>query len=123
MKCFSHGTDSVGICKSCQKAVCEACAIDTGRGLACSSECVEEVHAINEIMDKSKQIYGLNNDSKLPPTGILMYLFFAFAFIGFGIFQSISNGHPDYFLFIMGAGFLVVGGLAWYRNRKLNLNC
>lgn len=123
MKCFNHGADSVGICKSCQKAVCETCAIDTGRGLACSNECVEEVNVINAIMDKSKQIYGMNNDSKLPPTGILIYLFFAFAFIGFGVFQSISKGRPDYFLFIMGAGFLIVGGLAWYRNRKLNLNC
>jgi len=97
--------------------------IDTGKGIACSETCVSEVNDINIIMDKSKQIYGMNSDSRLPPTGILMYLFFALAFSGFGIYQTILKGRPDYFLFLMGAGFLFVGGLAWYRNRKLNLNC
>ncbi|MBU2880933.1 hypothetical protein KO525_15760 [Psychrosphaera sp. B3R10] len=123
MKCFTHQVDSVGICKSCNKAVCSECAVDTGRGLACSDFCVEELNDINVIMDKSKQIYGIGNDSKLPPTGILMYMFFAAAFIGFGVYQTILKGRPDYFLFVMGTGFLVVGGLAWYRNRKLNINC
>jgi hypothetical protein len=123
MKCFTHQIDSVGICKSCNKAVCADCAVDTGRGLACNETCVKEVNDINVNMDKSQQIYGIGNTSKLPPTGILMYLFFAKAFIGFGSYQTSIKGRPEYFLFVMGIGFLVVGGLAWYRNRKLNLNC
>ena len=123
MKCYTHHTDSVGICKSCNKAVCSDCAIDTGRGLACCEACVAEVNDINVIMDKSKHIYGIGTNSKLPPTGILMYLFFALAVSGFGIFQSIIKSEPDYFLFVMGAGFFIVGALAWHRNKKLNLNC
>ena len=53
----------------------------------------------------------------------LMYFFFGFTFGGFGVFQTIKSGSPEWFLLVMGAGFLVVGGLGWFKNRKLNLNC
>lgn len=123
MKCYTHQVDSVGICKSCNKAVCCDCAIDTGRGLACSAACIKEVNDINIIMDQSKQMYGLNSDSKMLPTGIIMCFFFAFAFIGFGIYKVLANGSTNYFTFVMGLGFLFVAILAWHRNKKLNLHC
>jgi hypothetical protein len=54
MKCFQHNeNDSIGICKACQKALCASCVIDTGRGLACSQECANEVNDMNAIIDKS----------------------------------------------------------------------
>ncbi len=78
MQCYQHNENvSVGLCKACQKAVCSVCATDTGRGLACSEPCSREVGVLNEIIDRSKQIYGIGSRSKLPPTGILFYLFFA----------------------------------------------
>ena len=124
MNCFTHQTThSVGVCKSCLKAVCTECAIDTGRGLACSATCEQEVAAINEITDKSKQIYGIGSDSKLPPTGILMYFFFSLVFTGFGIYNSIQRERLDYFTIVMGVGFFFVALISWHRNRKLNLNC
>ncbi len=123
MKCFTHQIESVGICKSCNKAVCSDCAIDTGRGLACCETCVSEVIDINTIMDKSKQIYGMNSNSATIPTGIIMYLFFATAFIGFGSYQVIAKGSSNYFTVVMGLGFLLIGGIAWYRNRKINISC
>lgn len=123
MNCFNHKEDAVGICKSCQKAVCASCVIDTGRGIACSEVCAAEVAALNEIVDKSIVIYGIGKKPKLLPTGILMQLFFALCFIGFGVYRTFIVGRPAYFILILGLGFLVVSLLAWYRNRKLNINC
>ncbi|MFC0118302.1 hypothetical protein [Pseudoalteromonas xiamenensis] len=123
MKCFSHNVDAVGICKSCNKAVCITCAIDTGRGLACSENCQQDVTEINIITDKSKQLYGIGTSGKLLPTNILMYFFFAAAFLGFGTYKSISNEQPDLFLLVIGGGFLIVAALAWHRNKNLNINC
>lgn len=124
MKCFGHlQVDAIGLCKSCSKAVCADCVIDTGRGLCCSDICVTELSEQNQIIDKSKRIYSIGTKAPLIPTGLLMYFFFGFTFGGFGIFQTIKNGSPEWFLLVMGTGFLVVGVLAWIKNRKLNLNC
>ncbi len=124
MNCFNHkDKPAIGICKSCQKAVCSECAIDTGRGVACCTECEIEVDVINQILDKSKLIYSIGEKPKLLPTGIIMYLFFGIFFTGFGAYQTYKTGEPDIFLFVMGTGFLAIAVLAWFRNRKLNINC
>ena len=124
MKCYIHQEiDSVGICKSCQKAVCISCAIDTGKGIACSKECENDVYDLNAIIDKSKRIYSIGTSSKLPPTGIIMYFIFTLLFISWGIYNSMNRERIDYFTLLMGAGFLVITIMAYVRNKKLNLNC
>lgn len=124
MKCFNHqNQEAIGICKACQKAICPSCAIDTGRGLACSDACLEEVNVINEIVDKSKRIYGIGSKPKLLPTGILLYFFFGLMFSGFALYRFVERARLDYFTLAMGLGFLVFGIIAYYKNRKLNLNC
>lgn len=124
MNCFSHkNMVAVGICKACQKAVCEGCAIDTGRGLACSVDCQEEVKALSMIVDKSKRIYSIGTKSRLPPTGVIMYLFFGLIFAGSGIYQYISRERFDFVGLSLGVGFIVFSIFAYVRNRNLNLNC
>ena len=124
MKCYTHqDTDSIGICKACQKAVCSTCVIDTGRGIACSKECETEVHDQNAIIDKSKRIYSIGSSSKLPPTGIIMYFMFSLLFISWGIYNSVIRDRIDYFTILMGVGFFAVTIMAYIRNKKLNLNC
>ena len=124
MKCFNHReNESIGICKGCSKAVCSLCAIDSGRGLSCSEDCSKEIFEQNQIIDKSKQIYGIGKKPSLMPTGILTYFFFGFTFSGFGLYQSIQYGAPEWFLLVIGIGFLAIGSIAWYKNRSLNFNC
>jgi hypothetical protein len=54
MNCYQHNDNpAIGICKSCQKAVCTVCAIDTGRGIACSESCAEEVKALGELVERN----------------------------------------------------------------------
>ncbi len=124
MNCFSHqNAPSIGICKACQKAVCVECVIDTGRGLACSAECDEEVKALNQIIDKSKRIYSIGSSSKLPPTGVLMFLFFGLIFTSVGIYQYLDRERLDFVSLSMGLGFIAFSVFSYYRNKNLNLNC
>lgn len=124
MQCFQHQDKvSIGLCKVCQKAVCSTCAKDTGRGLACSDMCLAEVSAINEIIDRSKQIYGIGSKSKLPSTGVLFYFFFALVCLGVGLYPLADGKSVEWFLVLMGSGFLIFGTMAYVRTRKLRLNC
>ena len=55
MKCFNHdGSDAVAICKNCNKALCHACAVDVGNGVACVGDCEQEVRAINELIRRNQ---------------------------------------------------------------------
>ncbi len=124
MKCFSHRDhEAVGVCKSCNKAVCGECAIDSGRGLACSSQCEKAIADENQIIDKSKQIYGIGKKPALMPTGLLVQFFFGFTFTGYGIYQKAIGATVPWLVFVIGVGFVVIGCIAWYKNRNLNLNC
>ena len=55
MKCFNHETtDAVAICKNCNKAICHACAVDVGNGIACRNSCEDEVRAVNALIQRNK---------------------------------------------------------------------
>jgi len=124
MKCFNHNTDdAIGICKICAKALCMSCTTDTGYGLACSEACAAEAADLDEIMQKNKLLLGIGSNKKSIPTGLIMFLFFGITFSGFGVYFAFVRGRPDYFLLLMGLGFLCIGGLGWWRNRKINLSC
>jgi hypothetical protein len=63
MRCFYHEKEAVGICKSCGKGVCQDCAIDFKKGLACRGHCEESVqHIIQQIKeyDKSAELFRQN---------------------------------------------------------------
>jgi hypothetical protein len=124
MKCYVHNeNESIGICKACQKAVCASCAVDTGRGLACSEECKNEVSDLNAIIDKSKRIYSIGSKPKLLPTNILMYFLFSILFFAWGIYNSLNWDRIDFFTMIMGVGFFIIGLIAYSKNKTINLNC
>ncbi|MEH6567293.1 MAG: hypothetical protein V7756_18355 [Halopseudomonas sp.] len=124
MKCFNHhADDAVGICKICNKALCPSCTTDTGYGLACSASCAAEASNLDEIMRKNKLLLGIGSKRKSIPTGLLMFFFFGIMFSGFGLYMTLAQGRQDYFLLVMGLGFLAIGGLGWWRNRKINLSC
>ena len=62
MKCFYHqSVDGVGLCKSCQKALCVECAADVGGGLACRTRCEETVRALNSLVQKAMDNSGSND--------------------------------------------------------------
>lgn len=124
MNCFKHNEISAnGICKACNKAVCGQCLIDTGNGIACSKECEKEVHEINQIVDRSKQIYSIGSKPNAVPSGILIYVFFSVLFLGWSGFEYLTKSRINEFLIVMGLGFVVMGIIMYRRIKKLNLNC
>src|SRR5437660_197873 len=53
MNCFNHRElPAVGLCKSCGKALCEACVAEVRDGLACKGKCEERVGMINRMIDQ-----------------------------------------------------------------------
>lgn len=124
MKCYLHNDrDAIGVCKACSKGVCSECAHDTGNGLACKETCIEEVQAINEIISRNKQIYSIGSKSNIMSSGVIMYFLFAALFGGWGAYSSIVRGSVDGFPLLMGAGMLVIGFIAFARQKKLNIRC
>src|SRR6185503_8137471 len=55
MKCFNHpAIDAVALCKNCSKGLCHECLVELENGIACKASCVEEVTAINQLIDRNK---------------------------------------------------------------------
>jgi hypothetical protein len=124
MNCFAHQSEpAIGICKACHKAVCARCAIDTGVGLACSSECENKVTELSMMVDRSKRIYNIGTASKMPPTVVVMFLFFGAIFSSVAVYQYVWKDRFDFIACAMGVGFFAFSIFSYVRNKKLNLNC
>jgi len=124
MNCFTHrNKNAIGICKACNKSVCEECSIDTDRGLACSEECVKEVNDINIVMDKAKQLYGLGEGGPKIPTGILLFWSVGGIIFGTGLYRYIEYQRLDFTSLAMGSVFLVIGTIGYFRNKKVGISC
>lgn len=123
MECFTHiGSQAIGVCKICGKAVCRGCAIDGGMHITCCEACSKEAVDLHELNQRGKKIYGIGVPRKTP-SGVIVWLLFAALFGGFGIFQSIKNHQPDWFLLLFGAVSLLVALLAYSRSKDSGLQC
>ena len=57
MLCFYHqDQEAVGTCKSCGKGICNDCAVDLGKGLACKGRCEADVGKLIELIDRNIQL-------------------------------------------------------------------
>lgn len=124
MECFTHpGVPAVGICKTCGKAVCKPCSIDTGVAIACCEACAKEAADLHEMNQRGKKIYGIGAASRKLPSGVVMWLLFGALFVGYGIYASIMNNEPDWFLLLFGAISLFIAGLSYRRAKDVGLQC
>jgi len=54
MKCFRHHEkDAVGMCKACNRGLCESCAVQLAEGLSCAGDCETEVKRYSELVNQS----------------------------------------------------------------------
>jgi len=52
MRCFYHlDREAVGVCKSCQRGICQECATDIGKGIACKAHCEEDARQLVRLTD------------------------------------------------------------------------
>lgn len=57
MRCFYHqDKEAVGSCKSCGKGLCQECAVDLTKGLACRARCETDAQAIIQLIDRNIQL-------------------------------------------------------------------
>jgi len=82
VNCFNHRTASaVGICKSCGKGVCPACASDTGHGLACLDSCEDRVALLGRMVDNNARVLRAAN-AQTRSSGLFAVVL-GVAFLGF----------------------------------------
>jgi D-arabinose 1-dehydrogenase-like Zn-dependent alcohol dehydrogenase len=114
MRCFNHPeTESIGICKSCQRGLCLVCATDLQHGLACKGKHEQEVAMLNTMIDQSAKIHSF-----APWTRNAAPLFCAFigaVFAGFGLLRGRGLTDPSV---ILGSGFVVFAIYSYIYNKK-----
>ncbi|MGB0866763.1 MAG: hypothetical protein ACPGSC_09655 [Granulosicoccaceae bacterium] len=125
MLCFKHAQEqAVGICRSCNKAVCRQCAIELPKGLACSSECQKDVHELVEMNERGKKLYGIGDykTNKLA-TGVWVWLLmtgtmWVAAGLGYLGSGSLDIGHT-----VMAVLFSVISFIVYRSSKRTGLNC
>jgi len=102
MKCFNHpDTDAVGICKNCNKGLCQDCLTEVENGIACTATCIYEVKQLNSLINRNKDSY--NTASGAHQRNAYIYLSIGLVFIVWGYLMDGFFG----FLTIMGAIFFI----------------
>ncbi len=109
MKCFYHrDADAVGVCKACNKGLCDTCAVDVGGGLACRESCVDQVRRINELVQRNIRI-SPTSEALLAKQASGYLIAGAFAIVAGSVFAVIALNMEGVFRTGMaGIGVLVV---------------
>lgn len=118
MNCFNHrDVPAIGLCKSCGKALYDACMTELTNGLACKGACESRVNMINRMLDANSQVMSATRH-QLKSSGILS-LIIGIGFLVFAVwsFQEMDSFLP-YFLSLMGVVILVTGFLRLSRRQE-----
>lgn len=108
MKCYNHpDRDGIAICRSCGKAICRECAMESRDGIACQQSCLASLAEKSAL--NAQQAVHLKNLKRTNLLGSLFsiamgILFIFFSFQGFGLVYD--------FIFLLGIGFTLYGIVA-----------
>ena len=87
MTCFYHNRlSAVGVCKYCNKGLCEKCAVDLGVGLACINKCENQVKVLSELMEKAIKTY--KNQANLYLRYSVLMFALGFFFLTYGYYYA-----------------------------------
>jgi len=107
---------AVGTCKSCNKGLCPACAVDLGKGLACKGKCEEDVVAVIRLIERniklspaSEQLVKTASSNRYIAS--IFYIVLSLVFLGFGTYHSFQSGFesPDILVWGFGLCILIFG--------------
>ena len=116
MKCFYHPqSDAVGICKNCNKGLCQECAVDVGNGIACKDSCETEVKALNEAIDKGKSSYKKTGGVYV--RNAIIFALLGFVFLVFGLIAI--NTPTAYLMIPIGIICLLAAGFNYSTSKKI----
>ena len=125
MQCFEHkGTDAVGICKSCNKAICMECTISFPKGIACSAECEQDAKEIIEMNERGKRIYGIGQykTNKLA-SGVMVWLLLSAVMTSIAIYFYVSKGRVEPVMSAMSAVFIAITVIVYRAAKRTGINC
>jgi hypothetical protein len=125
MICFSHNDkQSVGLCKSCNKAVCIDCVIEYPKGLACSVECEKDAKELTEMNERGKKLYGIGEykTNKLA-SGVWIWLILSTSMWVMGAIRFFGSNTPDYTSFIMAGLISIITIIVYRSSKRTGLNC
>lgn len=118
MKCYRHQlNDSIGICKSCGKALCPECAIDLEFALTCPGPCEQTALAHHKL--NSNAIAAYSEQQKNRYFGPLFFCTLGLVYLGYGLSEGIAFS----FSVVVGLCFFTFGlalfGLQIRYNRRI----
>ncbi len=107
MKCYHHqDKDAIGLCKSCHKGVCIDCSDLVDGSIACKETCMEDVAALNYMVERGKKVYK-NLGKQWGPAIIVNGVGGAF-FLGYGLYNF---GKASSWLLIGLGSIMIIGGI------------
>lgn len=125
MICFQHRENqSIGICKSCGKAICQDCLIEFPKGLACSAECEKDGKELVEMNERGKKIYGIGvyQTNKLA-SGVLVWLLLSGVMWGVVALNYYVLAQTDYGSAAMATVFSIITLIVYRASKRTGLNC
>ncbi len=125
MICFQHkDNQSVGLCKSCGKGVCEDCVIEFSKGIACSQECEKDAKELIEMNERGKRIYGIGDyKTNKIASGVLVWLLLSVAMWATVLIRFFSYNNIDYGTVMMATVFSIVTVIVYRSSKRSGLNC
>jgi len=116
MKCWNHkNRDAAGICSYCGMAVCRSCAVTTCDGrLACSAACRASINRERvPFLTVQRELAAM----AMAQVWLLGVAAAAFMLLG-ALLLSIGLWEAAVYTFAAAAGFLIVGGIWWHKQRS-----
>jgi hypothetical protein len=110
MKCFYHADrDAVGVCKSCQRALCRDCVAEVEKGIACKSRCEEDVRQLAQLIDQNARYqpastFVLSRMRRTRIAAALFYFAMGVGFIAWGVMHPYIR-----FISLLGVVFIIYG--------------
>jgi hypothetical protein len=117
MNCYYHpDRPAVGICKQCQRGLCEEDAALVDDSLACKGRHEDEVSQMNQWTRRN--LLQSKRVGPLYSRNAIFYFLVGAAFTGYGIYQFRWTGLQGLFLLIVGLFLLFAAALNFAESRK-----
>ncbi len=125
MECYYHSSkQAVGLCRSCNKAVCRDCAKIIPKGLACCDECVVDAQELIEMNERGKKLYGIGKfKTNRLATVVVVWLLLAGVMWVCTALVYFGRNEPDYGTLAMAVIFTIIAGIMFRSSKRTGLQC
>jgi uncharacterized membrane protein YhhN len=72
---------------------------------------------------RGKKIYGIGGSKQKIPSGVIIWVLLGLLFSGFGIFDGLHDGQPEWFSLLFGAASFIIAFIVYRRAKEVGLQC